>query len=77
MVTGITKGALAGTCRNRVQYGWSMMEERQDNGGVTCGQSHGHIKPVGKDRKILRIGFKSILFPKVHCGNNMGNGLLR
>lgn len=37
-------------------------------------RSHGHIKPVGKDRKILSIGFKSILFPKVHCGNNMGNG---
>lgn len=36
-----------------------MTEEQQDNGG-----SHGHIKPVGKDRKILTLDLKAFCFLK-------------
>ena len=34
--------------------------------------SYGHVKPVGKERLILRVGFKSFLFPQVHSGCCVG-----
>ena len=64
-MTGGTIRALAGALRElRVRYGWSTQEEQHADGEGSWGQ----VKPVGKDRLILSIGFKSFLFPQVHCG---------
>lgn len=76
MVTGVRKGALAGTCKERVRYGWGRKEEQRDSVEVTCSQSCGLVKPVEKDAEILSIGFKSFPLPKLHCGCSTGNGLV-